>query len=103
MKIHPGHLYPHFMRTIPPDDKQAQVIASLLRHFNWTYVNIVGMDDKYGRSGVMGLLRQLKQHDICVNVKLIYDMNNDHDRTRTLVARLKAETESTVTGNSKTK
>lgn len=91
-----SYLYPSFLRTIPPDNYQALSIAHLLKHFKWTYVNIVAMDDKYGRVGVMKLQRELKNKKICVSLKEIYDIRNDKNRTRNVIRKLKATSEATV-------
>ena len=91
-----SNLYPSFLRTIPPDNFQALLITDLLQKFNWSFVNIVAMDDKYGRVGVMELLRELKRAKICVSIKEIYNIRNDNNRTTSLIQRLKARKEATV-------
>ena len=45
--------YPTFMRTIPSDTYQVQVIIDLILKFNWTYISIIASDNSYGRSEQM--------------------------------------------------
>ena len=41
--------YPTFLRTVPPDRYQSQAMADLVRHFNWTYIAAIAVDNAYGR------------------------------------------------------
>lgn len=40
--------YPFFLRTIPSDVHQAQVMLELVRMFGWTYVSVVYEESSYG-------------------------------------------------------
>ena len=51
--------YDYFFRTIPSDTQQVKVIASLIRHFNWTYVFALYSRDTYGTDGVNSLIEEL--------------------------------------------
>lgn len=53
-----SQLYKDFFRTVPPDNLQAQVMADIIEHFNWTYVAAVGLDDSYGRNGIWALEKE---------------------------------------------
>ncbi|XP_057305948.1 metabotropic glutamate receptor 8-like [Hydractinia symbiolongicarpus] len=64
--------YPNFMRTIPSDTFQVQVIIDLILHFNWTYISIVASDNSYGRDGTDKLLELFKKHNICVGVQIFF-------------------------------
>ena len=62
------HTYPSFLRTIPPDNFQSQFIIDILKHYGWSYINVLASDDQYGRIGVDHLLPQLESAGICVAV-----------------------------------
>lgn len=47
----------HFLRTVPPDNVQADVVAEILQKFGWDYVSVVYADNTYGRSAVNTLLK----------------------------------------------
>ena len=46
----------YFLRTVPPDNIQALVVAQILEKFGWDYVSVVYSEDSYGRSAVETLL-----------------------------------------------
>lgn len=52
--------FDYFLRTIPPDLFQAQVMAELIVKYNWTYVVAISSGDTYGREGVRALLEALQ-------------------------------------------
>ena len=83
-------LYPSFLRTIPPDNFQANLITDLMTHFQWRYVNVIACDDNYGRVGVNALLPALANHNICVAVLEVYDAISDKNNylTRQIVQKL---------------
>ena len=90
-------LYPSLLRTIPPDNYQANLITDLMLHFEWRYINVVACDDLYGRVGVDELRPQLKHNNICTSVFEIFDVKNDNgDKIRRVVQSLKAEKNASV-------
>ena len=40
------HLYPYFLRVVPPDSEQAQALADLTHSFGWKYISTVHTDGK---------------------------------------------------------
>nr|XP_033777573.1 taste receptor type 1 member 1 isoform X2 [Geotrypetes seraphini]XP_033777574.1 taste receptor type 1 member 1 isoform X2 [Geotrypetes seraphini] len=64
-------LYPSFLRTIPNDRLQVEVLVLLLQSFNWTWIAIVGSDDDYGRQGLQGLYDLATENAICVPYQAI--------------------------------
>ncbi|XP_075046956.1 taste receptor type 1 member 1 [Mixophyes fleayi] len=59
-------IYPSFLRTIPSDKLQVEVILNLLQKFNWTWIAIVGSDDVYGTQGLQDLYTLATSNGICV-------------------------------------
>ena len=58
----------YFLRTVPPDNVQADVVGQILRKFGWDYVSVVYADNSYGRSAVATLLStaELSSPKLCV-------------------------------------
>ena len=58
----------YFLRTVPPDNVQAEVVAEILRELGWDYVSVVYADNSYGRSAVSTLLSTAENSSplICV-------------------------------------
>lgn len=57
-------LYPSFMRTIPSDVNQVQVMADVIEYFEWNYIAAIALDDEYGRGGMC----QFCAHSTSVNL-----------------------------------
>ena len=52
--------YPYFLRTVPPDNYQAKVLADIVNYFNWTYVVAVHSSDVYGKEGITAFVNEFK-------------------------------------------
>ncbi|XP_032370623.1 taste receptor type 1 member 3 [Etheostoma spectabile] len=59
-------LYPSFFRTVPSDKWQVEVMALLLKEFNWNWVAVVGSDEEYGQRGVQEFSKIAENKSICV-------------------------------------
>ncbi|XP_030078019.1 taste receptor type 1 member 1 [Microcaecilia unicolor] len=64
-------LYPSFLRTIPNDKLQVEVLILVLQYFNWTWIAIVGSDNDYGRQGLQSLYDLTVENEICVAYQAI--------------------------------
>lgn len=51
--------FDYFLRTIPPDLFQAQVMADIVVNYNWSYVIAIGSDDTYGQEGIKAFIEEL--------------------------------------------
>ncbi|XP_068233250.1 LOW QUALITY PROTEIN: uncharacterized protein [Palaemon carinicauda] len=58
--------FSYFMRVVPSDYYQAQVMVDFVRHYNWTYVSVVHTDGNYGQSGVTAFRELAEQSNICI-------------------------------------
>uniref|UniRef100_A0A8C3QH18 Taste 1 receptor member 1 n=1 Tax=Cyanoderma ruficeps TaxID=181631 RepID=A0A8C3QH18_9PASS len=70
-------LYPSFLRTIPSDRQQVKAIFSLLQHFGWTWVVLLGSDNTYGRAGLDALQELLSTSNVCVAYRGTIPANSD--------------------------
>ncbi|KAK2716169.1 hypothetical protein QYM36_010670, partial [Artemia franciscana] len=58
--------YGYFLRVVPSDDYQAQVMLDIVKYFNWTYISIVNTDVNYGQKGI-DVFRELAEgNKICI-------------------------------------
>ena len=53
------NMFDYFFRTVPPDSLQAQALADIVEHYNWTYVIAMHTDDVYGREGIAAFVAEL--------------------------------------------
>ncbi|KAM4873038.1 taste receptor type 1 member 1 isoform 2-T3 [Thomomys bottae] len=64
-------LYPSFLRTIPSDQHQVEVLVLLLQRFGWLWFSLVGSHGDYGQLGVQALEELATQRGMCVAFKAI--------------------------------
>ena len=55
--------FDYFLRTVPPDSLQAQAIADIVEHFNWTYVVAMHTGDVYGTEGIKAFIDELDRRN----------------------------------------
>ncbi|RDD46595.1 Metabotropic glutamate receptor 2 [Trichoplax sp. H2] len=82
--------YKSFFRTVPTDENQAKAIVDIVKHFNWTYVSTVAVDDSYGRLAVSSFQKKAAAHGICIAVDQRFPSQNNKQAIREIVAALKA-------------
>uniref|UniRef100_A0A3Q1FAK0 Extracellular calcium-sensing receptor-like n=1 Tax=Acanthochromis polyacanthus TaxID=80966 RepID=A0A3Q1FAK0_9TELE len=58
--------YPTFFRTIPSDYYQSRALAKLVRHFGWTWVGALAVDNEYGFNGIAAFIRTAQEYGVCV-------------------------------------
>ncbi|XP_063697705.1 metabotropic glutamate receptor 1-like [Culicoides brevitarsis] len=58
--------YNTFLRVVPSDYYQAQVMIDIVRRFNWTYVSAVNTDENYGQSGIQAFRELAEKYDVCI-------------------------------------
>ena len=88
--------FPSFLRTIPPDHVQAQVMADLVTFFNWTYVSTIATDEDYGRLGIEAFKLEIKARNVCISVDELFHPDYTLPETKAQITRivndLKADT-----------
>ncbi|KAJ1084471.1 hypothetical protein NDU88_004618 [Pleurodeles waltl] len=57
--------FPSFLRTVPSDEHQSRVLADLIGHFGWTWVEIVAEESDYGWLGSQILKAELGRYSAC--------------------------------------
>ncbi|XP_038189626.1 taste receptor type 1 member 1 [Arvicola amphibius] len=61
--------YPSFLRTIPSDKHQVQVMMLLLQSFGWVWISLIGSYGDYGQLGVRALEELAAPQGICIAFK----------------------------------
>ncbi|XP_070208066.1 metabotropic glutamate receptor 3-like [Littorina saxatilis] len=83
--------FPYFLRTIPSDVYQAEVMVALVKKLGWTYISVVYEESSYGILGFNEVEKLLKENDICLATteKLLKDSGQATDADYdVIVARL---------------
>lgn len=55
-----------FMRVVPSDYYQAQVMIDIVKSQNWSYINTVHTDENYGQSGMQAFRELAEKNGICI-------------------------------------
>lgn len=70
---------PSFFRVIPSDVHQTEALAQLIRHFGWSWVGLVSMDDDYGRGAHQSFLKNAADAGVCVAYEGVIPHYLDHE------------------------
>uniref|UniRef100_A0A8C0WT47 G-protein coupled receptors family 3 profile domain-containing protein n=1 Tax=Castor canadensis TaxID=51338 RepID=A0A8C0WT47_CASCN len=62
-------LYPSFLRTIPSDKYQVEVLVLLLQKFGWVWISLIGSYGDYGELGIQALEDLATQRGMCIAFK----------------------------------
>ena len=90
--VSPSATSDEFFRTVPPDRWQAKVMADIIVRFKWIYVAAVGLDDYFGRNGIMALENELYvRKSFCVAFSEFIPRLEYKDKIRQIVSRIKME------------
>ncbi|RXG69757.1 Metabotropic glutamate receptor 2, partial [Armadillidium vulgare] len=57
--------FPYFLRTVPSDKKQAEVIINIMEHLNISYASLIYSNNEYGLGGHKDLTDKVKGSPIC--------------------------------------
>ena len=82
--------YENIFRTVPSDTWVAKAMADIIERFNWTYVAAIGLDDSYGRNGILALERESYDREtFCIAFNEFIPRLDYHDNMEQIVARIK--------------
>lgn len=92
--------FPSFLRTIPPDYIQAQVMADLVSYYKWTYVSTIATDEDYGRLGIEAFKKEIKTRNACISVDELFHPDNNlqttKDKIKHIIQKLKEDKKASV-------
>ena len=71
--------YPHFFRTIPPDDQQVQAMIDLILHFQWDHVSTLYSSNSYGQPAINAFHKLANEKGICLDVSESLDERSDYN------------------------
>ncbi|KAK3101014.1 hypothetical protein FSP39_000269 [Pinctada imbricata] len=60
---------PFFLRTVPSDYFQIQVIFSIMTRFKWSYFSMIHEDSNYGENGAAVIEENVRDANLCLGLK----------------------------------
>ncbi|XP_027136123.1 extracellular calcium-sensing receptor-like [Larimichthys crocea] len=88
--------YPSFIRTIPSDYYQSRGLAQLVKHFNWTWVGAIRMDNDYGNNGMATFTEVAQQLGICLEYSVAFYRSDPPDEIQKIVDIIRASTSKVI-------
>ncbi|XP_066433757.1 vomeronasal type-2 receptor 26-like [Eleutherodactylus coqui] len=77
--------FPYFYRTVPEESAQYEAVVLLLKHFGWSWVGMVTVDDESSRRADMEVYNMITQSGICV--AYIESVSNYHHIVSSVTSR----------------
>ena len=86
--------YKYFLRTLPSDTYQVQIIFEIIKYYGWDYVMLLVSDDDYGRSARRAFKRLSNNSKslICIVIDEIVTRSNSEE----IITKIKAEKKSKI-------
>ncbi|XP_075227650.1 metabotropic glutamate receptor 1-like [Lycorma delicatula] len=86
----------YFLRVVPPDYYQAQVMLDILLHYNWTYVSAVNTDENYGQSGMQAFRSLAETANVCIAKEDTVLSNADDEEFDKIIIKLSKDVNARV-------
>ncbi|KAM9481491.1 extracellular calcium-sensing receptor-like [Clarias gariepinus] len=88
--------YPSFFRTVPSDYYQSRALATLVKHFGWTWVGALCSDNDYGNNGINEFIIAAKEKGICVEYTKAIFRTDPREKILKVVEIIKASTSKVI-------
>ncbi|KAB7507759.1 Metabotropic glutamate receptor 5, partial [Armadillidium nasatum] len=80
--------FSYFLRVVPSDYYQAQVMVDIVKHYNWTFVSAVYTDGNYGQSGITAFREVAENNNICIAEEDTVLSNAEDEEFNEVIRRL---------------
>uniref|UniRef100_A0A671U6E3 G-protein coupled receptors family 3 profile domain-containing protein n=1 Tax=Sparus aurata TaxID=8175 RepID=A0A671U6E3_SPAAU len=81
--------YPTFFRTIPSDYYQSRALAKLVKHFGWTWIGAIAVDNEYGRNGIAAFNQAAHEYGVCIEYSEAFSSSDPPERLQRIVEIIK--------------
>ncbi|XP_069004371.1 extracellular calcium-sensing receptor-like [Embiotoca jacksoni] len=89
--------YPTFFRTIPSDYYQSRALAKLVKHFGWTWVGAIAVDNEYGFNGIAEFIQAAQEYGVCIEYSEAFSSSDPPDRLQRIIGIIKQSTSKVIT------
>ncbi|CAI5693486.1 unnamed protein product [Oreochromis niloticus] len=88
--------YPTFFRTIPSDYYQSRALAKLVKHFGWSWVGALAVDNEYGFSGIAAFIQAAKEYGVCIEYSEAFSSSDPPNRLQRIIEIIKQSTSKVI-------
>ncbi|KAF7642134.1 hypothetical protein LDENG_00264100, partial [Lucifuga dentata] len=88
--------YPTFFRTIPSDYYQSRALAKLVKHFGWTWIGAIAVQNKYGLNGMADFIQTAQENGLCIEYSVEFSSSGPADRLQRIIEIIKQATSKVI-------
>uniref|UniRef100_H2T3L3 G-protein coupled receptors family 3 profile domain-containing protein n=1 Tax=Takifugu rubripes TaxID=31033 RepID=H2T3L3_TAKRU len=88
--------FPTFFRTIPSDFYQSRALAKLVKHFGWTWIGAIAVDNEYGLSGIATFIQAAQEHGVCTEYSESFSSSGPPETLQRIVEVVKRATSKVI-------
>ncbi|MED6284437.1 hypothetical protein CHARACLAT_019159 [Characodon lateralis] len=88
--------YPTFFRTVPSDYYQSKALAKLVRHFGWTWVGAVAVDNEYGLNGIVAFIQAAEEYGVCIEYSEAFSSSDPMHVIQRIIETIKQSTSKVI-------
>ncbi|XP_076002272.1 extracellular calcium-sensing receptor-like [Genypterus blacodes] len=88
--------YPTFFRTIPSDYYQSRALAKLVKHFGWTWIGAIAVENRYGLNGMADFIQVAQEYGVCIEYSEAFSSSGPADRLQGLIEIVKHATSKVI-------
>ncbi|XP_047246789.1 extracellular calcium-sensing receptor-like [Girardinichthys multiradiatus] len=88
--------YPTFFRTVPSDYYQSKALAKLVKHFGWTWVGAVAVDNEYGLNGIVAFIQAAEEYGVCIEYSEAFSSSDPTHVIQRIIETIKQSTSKVI-------
>uniref|UniRef100_A0A3Q0RFL0 G-protein coupled receptors family 3 profile domain-containing protein n=1 Tax=Amphilophus citrinellus TaxID=61819 RepID=A0A3Q0RFL0_AMPCI len=88
--------YPTFFRTIPSDYYQSRALAKLVKHFGWSWVGALAVNNEYGFSGMAAFIKAAQEYGVCIEYSEAFSSSDPPSRLQRITEIIKQSTSKVI-------
>uniref|UniRef100_A0A4W6C6Z4 G-protein coupled receptors family 3 profile domain-containing protein n=1 Tax=Lates calcarifer TaxID=8187 RepID=A0A4W6C6Z4_LATCA len=88
--------YPTFFRTIPSDYYQSRALAMLVRHFGWTWIGAIAVNNQYGLDGIAAFIQAAQEYGVCIEYSEAFSLSDPPGSLQRIIEVIKHATSKVI-------
>ncbi|XP_071389760.1 extracellular calcium-sensing receptor-like [Centroberyx affinis] len=88
--------YPSFFRTIPSDYYQSRALAKLVKHFGWTWMGAIAVENEYGLNGMAAFIQAAQEDGVCIEYSEAFSQSGPAHRLQRIIDIIKQSTSKVI-------